>query len=51
MTIDQGLAFGIILVTMMLFVWGRPRYDIVACLSLMVILVAVPMLLLVWPVR
>ena len=35
MTFDQGLACGIILVTMVLFVWGRPRYDIVACLSLL----------------
>ncbi len=35
MTFDQGLACGIILVTMVLFIWGRPRYDIVACLSLL----------------
>ena len=35
MTFDQGLACGIVLVTMVLFVWGRPRYDIVACLSLL----------------
>ena len=35
MTLDQGLAFAIIIGAMGLFVWGRPRYDIVACLALM----------------
>lgn len=35
MTIDQGLAFAVIAATMVLFVWGRPRYDIVACLALL----------------
>lgn len=35
MTFDQGLAFAIIVATMVLFVWGRPRYDIVACLALL----------------
>jgi hypothetical protein len=32
MTFDQGLAFAVIAGTMALFVWGRPRYDITACL-------------------
>ncbi|HET6157934.1 MAG TPA: SLC13 family permease [Dongiaceae bacterium] len=35
MTIDQGLAFAIVIGAMALFVWGRPRYDIVACLALL----------------
>jgi di/tricarboxylate transporter len=35
MTFDQGVAFAILLRAMALFVWGRPRYDIVACLALM----------------
>ncbi|HET6621250.1 MAG TPA: SLC13 family permease [Dongiaceae bacterium] len=35
MTLDQGLAFAIIIGAMGLFVWGRPRYDIVACLALL----------------
>jgi di/tricarboxylate transporter len=35
MTFDQGLAFAIVLGAMALFVWGRPRYDIVACLALL----------------
>jgi di/tricarboxylate transporter len=35
MTVDQGLAFAIIAAAMALFVWGRPRYDMVACLALM----------------
>ncbi len=35
MTVDQGLAFAIVIGAMALFVWGRPRYDIVACLALM----------------
>src|SRR4029450_12144697 len=34
MTLDQGLAFAIVFAAMGLFVWGRPRYDIVACLAL-----------------
>jgi di/tricarboxylate transporter len=34
MTLDQGLAFAIIVGAMGLFIWGRPRYDIVACLAL-----------------
>lgn len=35
MTFEQGIAFAIIIVMMALFVWGRPRYDIVACLALL----------------
>jgi di/tricarboxylate transporter len=34
MTFDQGMAFAIVIAAMALFVWGRPRYDIVACLAL-----------------
>src|SRR5919106_282135 len=34
MTLDQGLAFGIIIVTMALFAWGRWRYDLVAATAL-----------------
>jgi di/tricarboxylate transporter len=36
MTIDQGIAFAIIAVMMVLFLWGRPRYDLTACLALLV---------------
>jgi di/tricarboxylate transporter len=35
MTVDQALAFAIILGMMALFVWGRLRYDLVALLSLL----------------
>ena len=35
MTVDQGLAFAIVIGAMALFIWGRPRYDIVACLALL----------------
>jgi hypothetical protein len=42
--IQPGLAFAIVIGAMTLFVWGRPRYrDVIS--------VAVPALLLVWPVR
>ena len=34
MTTDQGLAFGIIGVTIVLFVWGRLPYDLVALMAL-----------------
>ena len=34
MTLAQGLAFGIVGVMMVLFVWGRIRYDVVAMLAL-----------------
>jgi hypothetical protein len=30
MTFDQGLAFAIVIGAMVLFAWGRPRYDMVA---------------------
>ncbi|MFD1328051.1 SLC13 family permease [Mycoplana ramosa] len=36
MTTDQMLAFGVILLMMAGFIWGRLRYDIVACLALLV---------------
>lgn len=36
MTFDQSLAFAIVAGMMALFVWGRPRYDIVACLALVI---------------
>lgn len=36
MTLDQGLAFAVIAGAMALFVWGRLRYDVVACLALLV---------------
>jgi di/tricarboxylate transporter len=35
MTFDQGMAFAIVMGAMALFIWGRPRYDIVACLALL----------------
>ncbi|MBV1798264.1 SLC13 family permease [Siccirubricoccus sp. G192] len=35
MSLDQGFAFGIIGVTVVLFVWGRLRYDLVALLALL----------------
>lgn len=35
MTFDQGVAFAIIVGMMALFVLGRPRYDIVACIALL----------------
>jgi di/tricarboxylate transporter len=34
-TLDQGLAFGIVGGMMALFAWGRPRYDVVALLALL----------------
>ncbi len=36
MTLDQGLAFGLLATTIGLFVWGRLPYDLVAMLSLLV---------------
>ncbi len=36
MTLDQGLAFGLIIVTIGLFVWGRLPYDLVAMTALLV---------------
>jgi di/tricarboxylate transporter len=35
MTLDQGLAFGIVAAMMGLFVWARLRYDLVAMLALL----------------
>jgi di/tricarboxylate transporter len=40
MTLDQALAFAIILGMMTLFVWGRLRYDLVALLSLLAAIAA-----------
>jgi|GEM_PF-1692653 len=40
MTTPQSLAFGILGGTMLLFVWGRLRYDLVALLALLASLVA-----------
>jgi di/tricarboxylate transporter len=34
MTLDQGLAFAVVIGMMALFVWGRLRYDLVAMLAL-----------------
>ena len=36
MTLQQGFAFGVVILMMALFVWGRLRYDLVAMLSLFV---------------
>jgi di/tricarboxylate transporter len=36
MTLDQGLAFTIVIAMMGLFAWGRWRYDLVAVLALLV---------------
>ena len=35
MTVDQALAFAIVIGMMALFVWGRLRYNLVALLSLL----------------
>ncbi|MGH6866436.1 MAG: SLC13 family permease [Methyloceanibacter sp.] len=40
MTVDQGLAFGIVAGMMALFAWGRWRYDLVAVVSLLAAIVA-----------
>ena len=34
MTVEQGMAFAVVAGMMVLFIWGRPRYDITACLAL-----------------
>jgi di/tricarboxylate transporter len=34
-TLAPGLAFGIIIVMMALFAWGRWRYDLVAAIALL----------------
>src|SRR5688572_2712057 len=35
MALDQALAFTVLAATMVLFVWGRLRYDLVAVLALL----------------
>jgi di/tricarboxylate transporter len=40
MTLDQGLAFVIVIFMMALFAWGRLRYDLVAVLALLAAIVA-----------
>ena len=40
MTLDQALAFAIILGMMALFIWGRLRYDLVAVVSLLAAIAA-----------
>ena len=40
MTLDQALAFAVILGMMALFIWGRLRYDLVAVLSLLAAIAA-----------
>ena len=35
MTLDQALAFATIIGMMVLFIWGRLRYDLVALLALL----------------
>ena len=36
MTLQQGLAFGLMAVTIAGFIWGRWRYDVIAVLALLV---------------
>ena len=36
MTLDQGLAFAVLAGMMLLFIWGRIRYDMVAVIALLV---------------
>ena len=40
MTLDQGLAFTIVILMMGLFAWGRLRYDLVAVLALLTAIAA-----------
>jgi di/tricarboxylate transporter len=40
MTLQQSLAFAIIIAMMAMFVWGRLRYDMVALLTLLVAVAA-----------
>ena len=40
MTLHQGLAFGIIIIMMVLFAWGRWRYDLVAAITLVASVIA-----------
>ena len=37
LTLDQAIAFGTLLITFALFLWGRFRYDVVAMLSLLAV--------------
>ncbi|WP_374309704.1 SLC13 family permease [Dongia sp.] len=39
MTIDQALAFAVVAGMVGLFIWGRPRYDVTACLALLAALI------------
>jgi len=34
-THQQGLAFGLVLVTIGMFVWGRFRYDVISLVALL----------------
>jgi di/tricarboxylate transporter len=38
-TIDQALAFAVVAGMVGLFIWGRPRYDVTACLALLAALI------------
>lgn len=40
MTFEQALVFGVILLVLGLFVWGRWRYDVVAILGLLALSLA-----------
>ncbi len=40
MTLDQALAFAIVIAMMVLFIWGRLRYDVVALLALLAAITA-----------
>ena len=40
MTIDQIAIFSIILMTFILFIWGKWRYDIVSIIALCVLIIA-----------
>lgn len=40
MTLDQALAFSIVIAMMALFIWGRLRYDVVALLALLAAIAA-----------
>ena len=35
MTLDQGLAFGLVALTIGAFIWGRFRYDVIAICALL----------------
>jgi di/tricarboxylate transporter len=39
MTLDQAIVFGVLLAALPLFVWGRWRYDLIAVLALLVLVV------------